>query len=1169
MKTIAKLIFIHLFILLAVPFQNQAQTFNEIKKIIASDDAASDEYGFSVDIHGDYAVVGSRGDDDNGSNSGSAYIYYRNQGGTDNWGQVKKITASDGVAGDQFGFDVSIWGDNIVVGAHVKSSYTGAVYVFNRNQGGTNNWGQVKKITASDAGAAKAFGLKVELDSATLVVGANEHFFYNTTPYPGFYPVGPGSAYVFEQNQGGTNNWGQVKKVTPSDGVTGDAFGYLDVDGDYLVVASHFKNSYQGAVYIFYRNQGGTNNWGQVKKIVPPISSSIPTYGLGIDVSGDNLAVGSYYESGGGYVYVYSRNQGGTNNWGQVKKFKGSTVSSGYWFGTSVTMENDILVVGAAGNGSSGGNGQAYVFKQNQGGTNNWGQTQILTASDGAYNDQFGFSLGMNQGRIIVGAVYNDDGGTNSGSAYIFENCFSSTPTSINATVNPICQGNSTTLSVVGGSLGTGATWEWYTGSCGGTPAGSGSSIIVSPSSNTTYYVRAEGSCNTTTCASLLVNVTAYSPANNTTSTTAICETSTKTLTGTPGGGSWSIVSGGGSITGTTYTPAGPFIGSPGQKTVTIRYTIPASGPCPSSFDDVTFTVYENPGTANNTTSTASICLTDTKTLIGTPSGGTWNVISGGGSITGTTYTPAGPFLGPSKTVTIRYTIAANGVCAGSTDDVMFTVYDSANADWINPINVCESQGIISLPTLLQPYATTGGVWSGTGVTGNNFDPSGLAGTSVTIKYVVGIAPCNDSVSHTFSIDSNVNATWTSPGNICESSGVIDLDTTLDPLADTGGVWSGTGVTGSIFDPSGLSGNISIKYKVGNGTCADSLIQNINVLASPSAPTVSITNDTICDGDTVTISASGSGPSVIYNVYTDSLAGTFLGQTNLQVFPSVTTTYYVEAVGTNNCPNNGGRVPVTVVVNSLPNANAGADQNICIGDSAILLASGGGSYVWSTGATIATDTVSPAVSTTYTVVITSAQGCVNSDSLTVFVQTAGTVNAVNDNVVVVTGDMENIDVSINDLGDANSVVIITSPTNGTATILSPTVTYQSNLGYIGRDSLQYRICDVACAAICDTAWLFIQVDNDLFIPNGLSPNGDGKNDVFEILGLNKYPDNSLSIFNRWGSLIYQAEPYQNDWRGQNNQKTILGDEVVDGTYFYILKLGENLQDYNGFIELKK
>ncbi|MFY9242052.1 MAG: hypothetical protein WAO74_03395, partial [Polaribacter sp.] len=133
--------------------------------------------------------------------------------------------------------------------------------------------------------------------------------------------------------------------------------------------------------------------------------------------------------------------------------------------------------------------------------------------------------------------------------------------------------------------------------------------------------------CNLTICTTT---------ASNTTNTASITENQTKTLVGSPSGGTWSVVSGGGTISGNTYTPAN--IAS--NTSVTIRYTIAASGGCPATFADRTFTVTPCP-VAVNTTSTASITENQTKTLVGSPSGGTWSVVSGGGTISGNTYTPA------------------------------------------------------------------------------------------------------------------------------------------------------------------------------------------------------------------------------------------------------------------------------------------------------------------------------------------------------------------------------------------------------------------------------------------------------------------------------------------------------------------------------------------------
>ena len=129
-----------------------AQTIRIQKKagLLASGPDLYDQLGYSVGISGDTLVVGANR---NNSYTGAAYIFERNAGGDGNWGQVKKLTAGDAAAGDEFGISVAISGDMVVVGADQKNSFAGATYIFERNAGGDGNWGQVKKLTAGDAAA--------------------------------------------------------------------------------------------------------------------------------------------------------------------------------------------------------------------------------------------------------------------------------------------------------------------------------------------------------------------------------------------------------------------------------------------------------------------------------------------------------------------------------------------------------------------------------------------------------------------------------------------------------------------------------------------------------------------------------------------------------------------------------------------------------------------------------------------------------------------------------------------------------------------------------------------------------------------------------------------------------------------------------------------------------
>ena len=156
----------------------EAALLSEVKKLTASDAQAGNGFS-SVAVSGDTAVAGA---------DGAAYVFQRDQGGADNWGEVTKLTASDAQAGDRFGQSVALSGATAVVGAfHAGAGDPGAAYVFRRNQGGAENWGELKKLLASDAQASDLLGISAAVSGDTAVVGA--YFKANAT----------GAAYVFRE----------------------------------------------------------------------------------------------------------------------------------------------------------------------------------------------------------------------------------------------------------------------------------------------------------------------------------------------------------------------------------------------------------------------------------------------------------------------------------------------------------------------------------------------------------------------------------------------------------------------------------------------------------------------------------------------------------------------------------------------------------------------------------------------------------------------------------------------------------------------------------------------------------------------------------------------------------------------------------------------------------
>jgi hypothetical protein len=445
---------------------NQGGTANwgQVIKLVPKSLLGNLYYGGSVSIDGDYAVVGAYGEDKDAAglnsrlNAGAVYVL-KKQAGV--WTEVKKLVASDRAVDDYFGINVAISGNTIIVGAYLEDEdaaggstvlNAGSAYVFSKDAGGVDNWGQVKKLVASDRAANDRFGIRVSISGSNIVVGATaedeDASGTNTLS-------GAGAAYVFNKDAGGTDNWGQVKKLVASDRAIDDNFGNsLAISSNLIVVGVNLEDedasgnstlSNAGSAYIFSIDAGGTNNWGQVKKLVASDRAAGDNFGYSIGISGNNIVVSAYLESedasGGatlanaGSAYVFNKDAGGVDNWGQVKKLVTSDRAAGDIFGISVAISGNNIVVGAFNESedASGGNtlslaGSAYVFSKDQGGINNWGQVQKIVASDRGASDRFGASVTINGGNIIVGVSQEDEdaGGANtitsSGSVYVFVN---------------------------------------------------------------------------------------------------------------------------------------------------------------------------------------------------------------------------------------------------------------------------------------------------------------------------------------------------------------------------------------------------------------------------------------------------------------------------------------------------------------------------------------------------------------------------------------------------------------------------------------------------------------------------------------------------------------------------------------------------------------------------
>jgi hypothetical protein len=299
----------------------------QLAKITASDGTSYDYFGISVAIGNGRIVVGAYRDDDNGSDSGSAYIF--DLDGT----QLAKITASDGAVNDNFGNSVAIDNGRIVVGANGDESNKGSAYIFDLD--GT----QLAKITASDGGTGDNFGRSVAIGNGRIVVGVTGDNNYS------------GSAYIFDLD--GT----QLAKITASDGAANDSFGYSVAVGNGRIVVGAWgdddNGDSAGSAYIF--DLDGT----QLAKITASDGAEYDYFGYSVAVGNGRIVVGVTGDNNySGSAYIFDLN--GT----QLAKITASDGGTGDNFGTSMAIGNGRIVVGARGDDDNGSDsGSAYIYE--------------------------------------------------------------------------------------------------------------------------------------------------------------------------------------------------------------------------------------------------------------------------------------------------------------------------------------------------------------------------------------------------------------------------------------------------------------------------------------------------------------------------------------------------------------------------------------------------------------------------------------------------------------------------------------------------------------------------------------------------------------------------------------------------------------------------------------
>jgi len=418
---------------------------NYLVKQTAPEPALDDFLGYDVNVSQQIAIVGMYGDDnEHGVDAGSVILYDQLLGGFNRWGQRAILTAGDGAPGDHFGKDVYVhFGITVTVGApgdDDKGTDAGAAYLFARDFGGANAWGQLIKLTADDGAASDEFGSAVSLQKRIAVVGA-----------PGKDTLGSnaGAVYVFEQTDtSDPTSWAQVKVLTAPDATAGDSFGAAIVNSEDIIIVGapgdddacpDDPECNSGAIYIFERDLGGPNNWGMRVKRTAEDALAGALFGTSLNISAERVIVGAPGDDErgdqAGAAYIFDRNLGGTDTWRARPKIMAPDGAANDQFGRSVGIGGNIAIIGSPFDDDGGNDtGSAYlVFFRGPASQGAWSQTAKVIASDGKSNDHFGFSVDQRSGHIVIGSPAS---GT-FGAAYFYNTPFSVGTLQIASNVEP------------------------------------------------------------------------------------------------------------------------------------------------------------------------------------------------------------------------------------------------------------------------------------------------------------------------------------------------------------------------------------------------------------------------------------------------------------------------------------------------------------------------------------------------------------------------------------------------------------------------------------------------------------------------------------------------------------------------------------------------------------
>lgn len=634
-------------------------------------------------------------------------------------------------------------------------------------------------------------------------------------------------------------------------------------------------------------------------------------------------------------------------------------------------------------------------------------------------------------------------------------------------------------------------------------------------------------------------------------------------------GGSWTINDIGHSG---IYNPA---VDGPGVY----RYRVNGQAPCSADFAFVT--VSEPQAAEAGSTTTIQVCSDASPFNMRTQLGG---LPQQGGAWTG----PAGahgPTFDPAVDVGGAYRYIVTGVtpCSNDTAFLHVELFPAPNAGEDATVSACVSQDSLNLFAALGAGAQTGGTWTDLdasgALTGDVFDPSAAGNGTYDFQYaILATAPCSNAFSIiTVNVGSGSSAGLDNSITICGAATDYPLIEGLGGEPDAGGTWTDLAGTGALA-PNGtlnasllpFGGQSAFVYAIEDVGCGNvQATVLVTTVAYPDPGTA--TPQMVCTTDEpFDLFEELGGEPQAGGTWTGP-AGAFNGTLDPAVNDDGAYAYTI--AGNDYCADSSAVFQITV--NDPPDAGISNDVLVCDTLSAYLLISGLGGTpdlngAWTdvtpsnalTGGSLNTTGLEGVYDFRYQVTV---EGCAASSSM-LKVEVVSTPEVINvetvcneqDRTYVVTFEVVNGDAATYEVLGALGVFNTTTPYIFTS---EPVIVSQPFLAIV-RDAHACGEFRVEASSPCS-------FDSEVFVPGSFSPNGDGVNETFRIPGIEGFPNNTITIFNRWGAEVYDAAAYDNEsvvWDGSSPDALLPGSAAA-GTYFYVLELGNSSEPITGFIQL--